>query len=163
MHHSSGQLPPSIPLFLSDIWECTDQFDVKKLAEPKTTSKLTVVPTALELIDSIEKPIAVLSICGPFRTGKSYFASSVLGVPNTFKVGHKHDPCTHGVWMATTVLECDDYVLLILDMEGTSAVGNDATDDPAMNSFLVMTTLISSYLIYNSVKVPNKEDLNNIM
>lgn len=145
------------------MWECNSDFGIVKSTGPKCETKFRSVPAALDLIKSIEKPIAVLSVCGPYRTGKSYFASSMLGVPNAFTVGHKTDACTHGIWMATNVLECDDYVLLVLDMEGTDAVGKDKTGDTIMSSFLVMTTLISSYLVYNSNNVPREGNVQEMM
>lgn len=152
-------MPPSVPLFLSNNWECTNDFQLVKSSEPKTESRFKTVPQTLNLINSIEKPIAVFSICGPHRTGKSYFASKILGVPNTFTVSNCTESCTHGIWMATTVLECDDYVLLVLDMEGTQDPRKDKTKPSVMSSFLVMTTLISSYLVYNSMNKANQSDI----
>ena len=58
--------------------------------------------------------------------------------------------------MATTVLECQDYAIVLLDTEGIDAVG--ASETMAM-SLLTLTTLLSSFLIYNSKKVPQKVDL----
>lgn len=97
LQHPSETLPLSIPLFLSSMWECDSDFCIVKSVDPKSEPKFRSVPAALELIKSIEKPIAVLSVCGPYRTGKSYFASSVLGVPNAFTVRHKTEACTHGI------------------------------------------------------------------
>lgn len=65
--------------------------------------------------------------------------------------------------MATSVLECDDYMLLVLDLEGTDAVGKDKTEDIVMSSYLVMTTLISSYLVYNSKNVAQKGYIEQMM
>lgn len=65
--------------------------------------------------------------------------------------------------MATSVLECDDYMLLVLDLEGTDAVGKDKTEDIVMSRFLVMTTLISSYLVYNSKNVAQKGYIEQMM
>ena len=61
--------------------------------------------------------------------------------------------------MATTVLECDDFVTVLLDTEGINAVGGSETS--AM-SLLTLTTLLSSFLIYNSKKVPQKVDLDKM-
>ena len=61
--------------------------------------------------------------------------------------------------MATTVLECDEFVTVLLDTEGINAVG--ASETSAM-SLLTLTTLLSSFLIYNSKKVPHKVDLEKI-
>lgn len=123
---------------------------------------LKTVEPALDLIRTIPKKIAVLAICGPYRTGKSYFVSQLLGDSAIFQVGHRTSACTHGVWMATCILECDDYAVVVLDMEGTGAVGKDETEKKAMNGLLVMTTLISSYLIYNSKNVPDAGNLDDI-
>ena len=61
--------------------------------------------------------------------------------------------------MATTVLECQDFAIVFLDTEGIDAVG--ASETMAM-SLLTLTTLLSSFLIYNSKKVPQKLDLNKM-
>ena len=61
--------------------------------------------------------------------------------------------------MATTVLECQDFAIVLLDTEGIDAVG--ASETMAMG-LLTLTTLLSSFLIYNSKKVPQKVDLNKM-
>ena len=61
--------------------------------------------------------------------------------------------------MATTILECEEFVTIFLDTEGIDAVG--ASETMAM-SLLTLTTLLSSYLIYNSKKVPQKVDLDKM-
>ena len=61
--------------------------------------------------------------------------------------------------MATTLLECDELAAIVLDTEGTDAVG--ASETMAM-ALLTVTTLLSSYLIYNSKKVPQKGDLDKM-
>ena len=153
-------LPPSIPLIISsqDNWNpLSCQLETGK-QDPNNHS-LKLVDDAVELLRSIDKPLAVLSICGPYCSGKSYFISRVLGNPGAFKLGHSMQACTRGIWMATTVLECQDYAIILLDTEGIDAVG--ASETMAM-SMLTLTTLLSSFLIYNSKKVPQKVDLNKM-
>ena len=101
---------------------------------------------ALAILGKIEKPVAVLSICGPSRTGKSYFLSMLLGLKDVFQTSDSYEACTSGIWMATTVLECDKFVIVFLDTEGTDHV----TQVEDIISYLVLVTLLSSYLIYNS-------------
>ena len=60
--------------------------------------------------------------------------------------------------MGTAVLECEEFVLLLLDTEGTDAVRENA----GINNLLVITTLLSSSLIYNSVGVPRNSDLQKL-
>ena len=61
--------------------------------------------------------------------------------------------------MGTTVLECEEFVLLLLDTEGTDAVRENTA---GINNLLVITTLLSSCLIYNSVGVPRNSDLQKM-
>ena len=61
--------------------------------------------------------------------------------------------------MATTVLECDEFATVLLDTEGIDAVR--ASKTMAM-SLLTLTTLLSSFLIYNSRRVPQKVDLDGM-
>ena len=120
---------------------------------------LKVVEDALELLRTIHKPVAVLSICGPYCSGKSYFMSRLLGSPGAFQLGHSMRACTHGIWMATTILECEQFATIVLDTEGIDAIG--ASETMAM-SLLTLTTLLSSFLIYNIKKVPQKVDLDKM-
>lgn len=125
-----------------------------------TRTKLKVPEIALNLLKSIKKPIAVLAIAGPCRTGKSYVLSRLLGVPDAFELGHTMNAKTFGIWMGTRVLECDDYVMILLDTEGIDAATATETSDAGI---LVATLLISSFFIYNSVGVPRKNDLEKMM
>ena len=151
-------LPSSIPLIISrqDNWNpLSCQLETPEKQDPNNHT-LKLVDDALQLLRTIDKPLAVLSICGPYRSGKSYFISHALGSPGAFKLGHSMQASTRGIWMATTVLECQDFAIVLLDTEGIDAVG--ASETMAM-SLLTLNTLLSSFLIYNSKKVPQKVDL----
>ena len=153
-------LPPALPLIIS----CQDSWnpDSNKLETDKLHShnqSFQLVDETVELLKTIDKPLAILAICGPYRSGKSYFISRVLGSPGAFKLGHSMQACTRGIWMATTVLECEQFSAIVLDTEGIDAVGVSETF--AM-SLLTLTTLLSSFLIYNSKKVPQKVDLSKL-
>ena len=153
--------PPALPLIIStqDKWN-PDSCKLEPATEPdRHDHSLTLVEDALELLRSINKPLAVLSICGPYRSGKSYFISRVLGKPGAFQLGHTMKACTHGIWMATTILECKEFAMIVLDTEGIDAIG--VSENFAM-SLLTLTTLLSSFLIYNSKKVPQKVDLDKM-
>ena len=114
---------------------------------------------ALELLKNIKKPIAVLAIAGPCRTGKSYILSRMLGSGDAFALGHTFDAKTFGIWMGTSVLECDDHVVVLLDTEGIDHISADGTED---SRILVLTLLLSSYFIYNSTRVPEHGDLQKM-
>ena len=62
--------------------------------------------------------------------------------------------------MGTTALECEEFVLLLLDTEGTDAI--EEANSAGVVNLLVMTTLLSSCLIYNSTNVPKSTDLQKM-
>ena len=73
--NNADKYDSSIPLILPNDYE----YDLKtksiiKKADVQRTS-LYLVPEALELLSSVTSPLAILSICGPMRTGKSYILS----------------------------------------------------------------------------------------
>ena len=164
---SGADVPPSIPLAVPSNLLYDQRTNTIHKPGPKATSiessssgpSVYLIPRALEMLQGINKPVAVLSICGPYRSGKSYILSRILGVPNAFGVGHTMKQCTHGVWLATTALECDDFVVVFLDTEGTDHAGATEAGLRCNFSLLVFTVLISSTLIYNSMRVPRKSDL----
>ena len=155
-------LPPAIPLVLSsqDRWDSdTCRLEAGPENNGQEPYRLQLVPHSLQLLETINKPVAVISICGPFRSGKSYFLSRLLGKKEAFKLGHSMQACTRGIWMATSVLECKEFAIILMDTEGIDAIGSSQTT--AM-SLLTLATLFSSYLIYNSKRVPQKVDLSKM-
>ena len=56
--------PPSVPLVIAQSEECTSGVQDNELI-------LEIVPESLELLRKLEKPVAPVAICGPYRTGKS--------------------------------------------------------------------------------------------
>ncbi|XP_066280262.1 guanylate-binding protein 1-like isoform X2 [Branchiostoma lanceolatum] len=149
----------SIPLILpNDLKYNSSNGRVEKVGGARR-STLGVVPEALELLEGIQGPVSALSICGPCRTGKSYVLSRLLGSADAFELGHRWDPQTFGIWMGTKVLKGADFTILLLDTEGIDASGGSADQDAGI---LVLTILLSSLLIYNSLNVPYKGDLEKM-
>ena len=73
--NSAGKYDSSIPLILPNDHE----YDLKTKSIIKKDNvqrtSLYLVPEALQLLSSITSPLAILAICGPMRTGKSYILS----------------------------------------------------------------------------------------
>ena len=149
----------SVPLIILNDTKYDERSNRLTRQKRQKRTQLVPVDSTLSILKEIKKPVAVLSICGPYRTGKSYILSRILGSSNAFELGHTMDACTFGIWMGTTALECDDYVMLLLDTEGIDAVGASGSDDARI---FVMTILLSSYLIYNSQNVPKDSDLEKM-
>ena len=141
--------------------ECQQQ-EPKLQDGSQERTELNVIKESLDVLRSINKPLGILSVCGPFRTGKSYLLSRILGRPGAFAVGHSMSACTHGVWMGTTILECEDLAILLLDTEGMDSCEGDENSDAFVNKLLMITTLLSSFIIYNSSGVPEWSDLEDL-
>ena len=115
---------------------------------------------ALKLLKTITKPVAVLTICGKYRTGKSYYLSRFLGDKPIFETSDKLLACTKGMMMATIVLECDDFAIVLLDTEGTNSIGEN--EQVAVTNFIVLSSLLSSVLVYNSKGAPGESDVKDM-
>ena len=149
--------PSSIPLIIPDDMVYDKEANTLTRVKGRKRRKLVPVPEALELLKQLKKQVAVLAICGPCRSGKSYVLSKMVDLPDAFKLGHQMDPETYGIWLGTSYLDFGDYAMLLLDTEGIDAVSAKGQDDV---SILVMTVLLSSCLIYNSMHVPKRADVD---
>ena len=70
------------------------------IKDPTKQRKTFVInPEALKKIRNIDGPVAVVSITGRARSGKSYIMGKLVG-KQIFALGHKLEPETMGIWMA---------------------------------------------------------------
>ncbi len=112
----------------------------------------TVNPDALEIIKQIPAPIAVISVVGLYRTGKSYLMNRmILGQQKGFGVGPTVNPCTKGLWIwgAPVKGQMEDGAgvnIIVIDTEGIGALDEDSNHDTKVFSLAV---LLSSLFIYN--------------
>lgn len=106
------------------------------------------------MLQQIKGPIAVISVAGMYRTGKSYLLNRLLlNQKGGFKVGPTVNSCTKGIWIWGTPIQKhteqgESYNLLILDSEGIGGLDEDNNHD--MRIF-TLALLLSSYFIYNSM------------
>ena len=101
--------------------------------------------TVDSLLETIQKPVAVVTVCGPCQEGKLQFISQTVGVdPSSYEEYLTTKEA--GVWMVTTVLQCDKFALIILF----------TTDGEQANSvdIFVAATLLSSFMVHCSEKLP---------
>ena len=157
-HPDLVSIPRSMPLIIpNDTRYDVSTNELLPSGDPRVSLK--IVPETLRLLKTINRPLAVLAICGPCRTGKSYILSRIIGSDDAFSLGHTFDPKTLGIWIGTTVIDCRDFTILLMDTEGIDSVFAKSQDDACI---LVMTLLLSSYFIYNSVGVPHHTDLEKM-
>ena len=102
-------------------------------------NKFVLNNNALHLIENINGPIGVISVVGPYRTGKSFIMNRLLGRSNGFACGETYDSTTRGIWLWDTIetkYDNDDNLvnMLFLDTEVSNHV----------NSYLLRCTIKES-------------------
>ena len=158
----------AIPLCLPNDceWNKRDNFCKKKKSIVREF--LIINPEAVKILEAITDPISVVSIVGPCRTGKSYILSRLISSQqygeNRFKLGHRMDPETMGIWMWDTPLQYqqesgEPVTVILLDTEGIDAYNADKHGD---TQIFTLSVLLSSLLIYNSTQVPRRDDLDQM-
>lgn len=122
--------------------------------------KLRLVPETVEYLLGAQPDrfIAPVTICGPYRSGKSFLLNQLLSRTNEgFGVGSSTQACTKGVWLWSAPLELDLNVgkdtelptdLFFLDCEGLGSLERDSSLD---NLLLTISLFASTILIYNTV------------
>lgn len=115
--------------------------------------KFVLDQEGLGFIRSLSSPLAVISVAGMYRTGKSYLLNRVfLNRSKAFLVGPSVESCTKGIWIWGEALKgtTEDGIpcnVLIVDTEGMGGFEKDSNYDSRIFS---IATLISSCFIYNS-------------
>lgn len=111
--------------------------------------------------------IAVLSIVGKYRTGKSYLLNQLIsdGEDPGFQVGPTINPCTKGIWLWTNIIESQNshhprQKIIVLDSEGFGSFEQDALNKDMRLYIFVL--LISSCLLYNQIGPIDEYSLNDM-
>ena len=86
--------------------------------------KFTVNEEAQKYIGSLEGPVAVLTVVGLYRTGKSYLLNRITGNKSGFEVSPTVNSCTKGLWIMKPVIKLpgSDTQILVVDTEGLGSV-----------------------------------------
>ncbi|XP_032083395.1 guanylate-binding protein 1-like [Thamnophis elegans] len=111
---------------------------------------LHVSPVALQLLSDIRNPVVVVSIVGPYRTGKSYLMNKLAGKNSGFPLGSTVEAKTKGIWMwCVPHPDRPNQTLVLLDTEG---LGDTEKGSPENDTWIFsLAVLLSSTLVYNSV------------
>eukprot|EP00397_Hematodinium_sp_SG-2012_P003830 GEMP01003839.1.p1 GENE.GEMP01003839.1~~GEMP01003839.1.p1 ORF type:complete len:784 (+),score=158.65 GEMP01003839.1:152-2503(+) len=121
------------------------------------TSLAVVAESIPELIE-ITNPISLLSVVGPYHSGKSFLLNALMGNMKTFQVGPKTSPETMGIWICRTNFTASDgSEVWLVDSEGF--FGPQVMDGYDAKVFTI-ATLLASHLVYNSVKIIDQQAVN---
>jgi hypothetical protein len=122
---------------------------VQLINSGKSGSQLHLIEEALQLISSETRHVTVVTIVGPYRSGKSYLLNRLMGRSDGFPLGSTVQAKTKGFWLWMGDFPTDkNRCLILLDVEGLGDVrkGN-ATHDLRL---FTMALLLSSMFIYNT-------------
>lgn len=124
-------------------------------------TKLELVEEGLELLRKIDKPIAVVVVIGPYRSGKSFLLNQLLGVgcKEGFGVGHQRHAQTKGIWMWSEPQIVNGHAVMYIDTEGFESTGKAAVYD---DRIFALSTLFSSLLIYNLPETVREADISKL-
>lgn len=121
---------------------------------------------ALTILNALDGPIAVVTVAGLYRTGKSFLLNRVvLDQACAFTVGPTTRACTKGIWMWSEPIVMTNPAtgtpinILVIDTEGIGAPTADATHDTRI---FALGLLLSSYFIYNSVGSIDEQALSQM-
>ena len=110
---------------------------------------------AVEFLSTLDGPFGVLSMVGPYRTGKSTLLNRCILQEQIFKGGSTINACTKGILLVKKVLDgpynktTETHMpVIVMDTEGLGSI--DATNTHDVRIFS-MALLLSSLFIYNSV------------
>ena len=153
-----------IPLCLPNdyMWYEKSNTYVKKVAK---RDSLVVNEAAVKILKEITNPICVIAVAGPCRSGKSYLLNQLLpSKESSFELGHTMVSKTMGIWMWDTPFQHtlksgEEVTVILLDTEGVDAVRAGSRGDTQV---FTLSVLLSSLLVYNSMQVPKRENLNQM-
>ena len=122
------------------------------LIEVDRSGLFQVSSEALDFLRSVKKPIAVISIAGAYRSGKSFLMNRLLlNRFSGFQTAPTIQACTKGLWVWNQPLDVTssdgvECSLLVVDSEGLGDTNEDANHDTRI---YMLAMLLSSMFLFN--------------
>lgn len=99
--------------------------------------------------------IAVVSVVGPYHSGKSFLLNALVGETGIFQIGRRTSPETMGIWMCRTNLRAKDgSEVFLMDSEGFFGPGVSESYDAKI---FTIATLLGGHVVYNTVKIIDQQ------
>eukprot|EP01018_Ginkgo_biloba_P021311 Gb_13015 [translate_table: standard] len=115
--------------------------------------RLELNELVLERLASIEDPLAIVAVVGPYHGGKSFLLNVLLNSTLGFPVSARPEPETRGIWISivpkSKLKGVDGSQVILLDTEGFYGEGATRLYDAKV---FAIATLLSSHLVYNTIR-----------
>ena len=125
--------------------------------------KFEMVEETVNYLKEIDGGVAICSIVGKYRSGKSFLMNKILELngENGFEVSSSVNACTKGLWIWSKQIYNDKENLNIffMDTEGLDSVDRD---DAVDNKLFALSVLLSSYFIFNSIGAIDENSINTL-
>lgn len=163
-HFQSMQPTTVIQETIPDIqFDCTEGQPLQLVRIVNGRTFEIVQETADFLARELEGGVAICSIVGKYRTGKSFLLNRLLNLneQNGFNVSASINACTKGLWIWSkpVYIPKDNLNIIFMDTEGLDAVDRNSDTDARLFS---LTVLLSSYFIYNSIGAIDELSINTL-
>ena len=127
----------------------------------KKSGKLCLNEEMARCLASISQPLAIVSIVGKYRTGKSYLLNRLMGKQTGFPLGSTVMSETKGIWVWLRPHPYDqNRVILLMDTEGLA--DPDKADQNHDTSIFSLAILLSSMFVYNSKGAIDNDSINEL-
>lgn len=73
--------------------------EIVQLMRLDNRGKIHLNSKAVEYLSKLSQDIKVVSVIGPYRSGKSFLLNRLNGRQQGFHIGNSTNPCTQGVWL----------------------------------------------------------------
>ena len=141
--------------------EYSGDYEIQQLMWLNNKGKIELNEDTLKGIEKLEGHIKVVSVIGPYRSGKSFLLNRLNNSQKGFGIGSTTNPCTQGVWLwgldegkeeerEEGAKRCST---VLLDTEGLFAYNRNEVFD---SKLFLFTACVSSLMIYNSFGVINE-------
>jgi hypothetical protein len=120
---------------------------------------------AVKFLESYgQRRIAICTVCGPYRSGKSFLLNRLLGRTSSdpqFGVGSTTRACTEGLWLwgEADTRSGSEPALLYMDCEGFGSTDSDKTRDAKL---MALCLLMSSVFMLNTKGVLSESLFNTL-
>ena len=124
-------------------------------------SALVVNKDIIPLLEKETRPVTVICVVGPYRTGKSYLLNRIMNNKSGFPLGANVEAETKGIWLWMGDFFGDPTrALILLDTEGLDdPVKGDPSHD--MNLF-ALSLLLSSLFVYNTMGTVDAKSIQGL-